>query len=140
MYVSPIPVRVHLTYAHVRNDRGQSELMRRTPPGCSAFSSMYIPLLSSFRGRQSIHTCPTTNNNILSLGKCVHAALSRALRRFSFEPPARFRSRPRSSRRFGAMSPVNKGNFDPRHVRLRRWSRRRSERGNLVRLGLNFGE
>jgi hypothetical protein len=93
-------------------------LVGRTPPGCSAFSSMYIPRLRSFRGRQSIHAYPTANSSILSLGKCVHAALSRALRRFSFEPATRFRSRPRISRRLGAMSPANERSVNPRHVRL----------------------
>ena len=114
--------------------------MRQTPPGCRAFSSMYIPRLSSFKGKQSIHTYPTTNSSTLSLGKCVHAMLSRTLRRLSFVPEARIRSRPRISRRFGAMSPVNEGNFNPRHVRVCWRSKNlRSERGNMIQLGLNSG-
>lgn len=81
--------------------------MRRTPPGCRAFSSMYVPLLSSFIGRQNIQIYPTTNNRTLSLGKCVHVRLSRALRRFSFEPATRIRSRPRNSRRLRGISLAN---------------------------------
>lgn len=103
--------------ARVRNCGGERKLMGRTPPGCRAFSSIYIPRLSSLIGRQSIHTYPTTNSSALNLGKCVHATLSRALRRFSFEPPARVRSRPRVSRRFRAMSPAKNRSFCSRQVR-----------------------
>ena len=101
----------------VRGESGQRKLIGQTPPGCRAFSSIYIPRLSSLIGRQSIHRYPTTNSSDLNLEKCVHTTLSRTLRRFSFEPPARVRSRPRVSRRFRAMVPANKRTFCPRRVR-----------------------